>query len=321
MDTLRVDICYRPLRLGWAIRRGDFDGLRQVFRLSHTLWGGRFNPVIVVDDAEFAAQIVEGFRVDVVWPVGDAKEVTRFPDRFPHLINPFLQKSLILGRGGEDRRAQLLDIHSVLISMNAGDELRAFREKGFRIYSWRADDPLADLFLIQLGAYPDPDDVGIDYKQILTQAVQPQELTLLPDRAIFADLLEHPTIACLTRHRMRRHYTTPAGWDSPGFYVGDVTDFDDLVTYWNLRASDIPLWFVDPNHMARYTELIPAWENTAQALVAGRPEHRNRTAVWTRRDDFEQVVQLFEGRQRTICGVRDHIWWGRAVTYIPRDGP
>ena len=47
MDTLRVDICYRPLRLAWVIRRGDFESLRRIFRVSHTLWGGRSNPVIV----------------------------------------------------------------------------------------------------------------------------------------------------------------------------------------------------------------------------------------------------------------------------------
>jgi hypothetical protein len=39
--TLRIDICYQPLRVGWAIRRGDFDLLRRIIRRSHPLWGGR----------------------------------------------------------------------------------------------------------------------------------------------------------------------------------------------------------------------------------------------------------------------------------------
>jgi len=112
MDMLRADICYRPLRLGWAIRSGDFDSLRKVFRFSHTLWGGRFNPVIVVDEADRAKRLVELFRVDVVWPFGDAGDVTAFPGRFPHLINPFRIKSLIVGNAREDKRAQLLDIDS-----------------------------------------------------------------------------------------------------------------------------------------------------------------------------------------------------------------
>jgi hypothetical protein len=138
--------------------------------------------------------------------------------------------------------------------------------------------------LLQLRAYPDAAEFGIDYKNMRTQAVQPGELALLPGRALFADLVERPTISYLPRRGMRRHYTTPAGWDSPGFYVGDVASFDDLVTYWNLRAPDIALWFVDPNHIDRYAELIPAWEKAAQQIVARHfrdflGAHRQQRAV------------------------------------------
>lgn len=29
MDTLRVDICYRPMRIAWVIKSGDMDAFRQ----------------------------------------------------------------------------------------------------------------------------------------------------------------------------------------------------------------------------------------------------------------------------------------------------
>ena len=41
MESVRVDICYRPLRIGWAIRAGDMDAFRAAARLSFALWGGR----------------------------------------------------------------------------------------------------------------------------------------------------------------------------------------------------------------------------------------------------------------------------------------
>lgn len=47
--------------------------------------------------------------------------------------------------------------------MSSRDELKLLREQGFRTYSWEADDPLADLFLIQAGAYPGAEENGIDY--------------------------------------------------------------------------------------------------------------------------------------------------------------
>ena len=49
LDTLRVDICYRPLRVGWVIKLGDTDAFRQAVKFSHTLWGGRFNPILMAD--------------------------------------------------------------------------------------------------------------------------------------------------------------------------------------------------------------------------------------------------------------------------------
>ena len=59
--------------------------------------------------------------------------------------------------------------------------------------------------------------------------------------------------------------------------------------------------------------LIPAWEKQARELVARRPEHRNRIAVWARRDDAEAIMPLFGGRITTFCRVFDHTWHGGAV--------
>lgn len=72
MDSIRVDIVYRPLRIGWAIRSGDFDALRFAARMSFAFWGGRFNPVIVVDHEEQVRDVVDLFRLDLIVPVGDS---------------------------------------------------------------------------------------------------------------------------------------------------------------------------------------------------------------------------------------------------------
>jgi hypothetical protein len=53
--TLRVR--YRPLRIGWCVRSDEFEGLGRVLRVTHTLWGGRFNPVLPVDDPRQAERI------------------------------------------------------------------------------------------------------------------------------------------------------------------------------------------------------------------------------------------------------------------------
>lgn len=62
MDTVRVNICYRPLRICWAINAGDRGAFRSAVSLSNTMWGGRYNPIVIADRAEEAANIAEVFR-------------------------------------------------------------------------------------------------------------------------------------------------------------------------------------------------------------------------------------------------------------------
>jgi hypothetical protein len=89
MDTVRVNIAYRPLRICWAIKEGDFDAFREAVRINHAIWGGRFNPIVIVDREGEANSIIEAFRVDVILPLGQSEDMKEFVDRYNHLISPF----------------------------------------------------------------------------------------------------------------------------------------------------------------------------------------------------------------------------------------
>jgi len=239
--NITVDICYRPLRIAWAIHSGDREAFRKAVRLTHTLWGERFNPIVLVDRAEEAKQIIELFRADVIIPVGDIEDVKEFPKRFPHLINPFFSKTLFLKDAGKAARAHVLDMHNALTHWSDTSELKAIDDKGVRHFVWDDDDALADTLLMQYGAYPDATDIGIDYAKILSQATLTSACRIDKAASIPLDVLEHLNLGYLTRHGLRRHYTVRAGWDYAGFFVGDGGNIDDLVCFWNLRAADIHL--------------------------------------------------------------------------------
>jgi hypothetical protein len=313
VDTLRVDICYRPLRIGWVIHSGDTDAFRQAVKLSHTLWGGRFNPIFMADREDEALRLVDLFRVDMLLPVGTSDVVKAFPKKFPHVINPFFHDSIFIGEGKEQKRAQLLDIHNALAHMRDTPGWKAVNDRGFRVYNWQANDPLADVFLTQFGSYPSADEVGIDYRDMLIQGFETTEFDLDPALPIPADILNHPCINFLSRYGIERHYGIKTGQDSPGFFVGNATNLDDLVCHWNLRAADIALWFVDPAHIARYDEIIPAAEKALQQSVAHRREWDRCLGVWTRSEDLNEIQQAFAGMQLTICPVSDHSWNGRNI--------
>ena len=313
MDTVRVDIAYRPLRIGWVIKSGDFRAFREAVRLSHTLWGGRFNPIMFADREDEARLLVDLFRVDFLLPVGDSEEVNQFPTKFQHLINPFWHNTLFIGGPKESKRANVLDVHNALVHMRNSPERKAMIDKGFRVYGWQSDDPLSDVFLMQFGAYPDAEQIGIDYRAMVRDFLEPAEIALDATLPIPADTTDHPSIAYLSRHGIERHYSVEAGWSYPGFFVGNADNLDDLICHWNLRASEIPLLFIDPRHLARFSEIIPPWEKMMRESVAHRHEWQRRLAVWTRSEDAESARDHFPDKELTLCSVSEHLWNGHNV--------
>ena len=320
METVRVNIAYRPLRICWAIKAGDKEGFRQAVRQSHALWGGRFNPIVIVDRESEAKRLVEVFRADLISPVGDSDEVKAFVAKFPHLINPFFHDSIFIGKGVGEVRAQVLDIQNALVYLRERPEWKELKERGVRLYKWNPEDPLADLFLMQLGAYPSADDASIDYAQMLKTAADASEFDIDLGKELPADILEHPSVAYLARHGLKRHYSFRSGWDYPGFYLGDASNLDDLVAFWNLRACDTALWFVDAQHVARYQAIIPSWKKSVQETLSLRkdkfPEH---VAIWWRREtagdagNGEALRAPFGEGPHTICGVDEYSWNGLNV--------
>lgn len=314
MHTIRVDICYRPLRIGWAIRSGDIDAFRKAVRLSYALWGGRFNPILIVDQEEEAKQLIDLFRVDVIFPIGETNEAKAFPRKFPHLISPFFDNSLFVQGSSERNHARALDIHNALVYLRDNSEWKAIKDRGIKLYSWNTNDPLADVFLVHFGAYPDTEETGVDYRAIFKQATRASEHTLNPDMVIPSDTMDFPSIAYLSRHGLKSHYSVRgSGWEWPGFFVGDVNNVADLVSHWNLRAANIPLFFVDPNYIARYTDTIPAWEKAMRERVAHNRESDRHISVWSQRD-IDTACKLFGDMTPLMrCRVSESTWNGRNV--------
>jgi hypothetical protein len=312
MDTLRVDVTYRPLRIGWALLGQDIDACRQAARLNHTLWGGRFNPLLPVDRPDHARRLVDAFRVDVILPIGAAPEVTAFAGNFAYLHSPFHGEGLFVGGPPWGTKTNALDIHNLLSYAYQQREHRELKRSGVRLYAWNDDDPLADMFLLQVGQYPPAAEIQIDYTAHLRDAARPKEVALDPGAPVPAGILSRPTIAYFSRHALERHHSVPpGGWDLPGFFLGSLGDPLDFLTYWNIRAADIPLLFVDAAHLPRYERLLPAWHRRMRTLVEQRRQGLARyVAVWSRDHDTARVRGVFGGMELSHCRVSDDLWNG-----------
>jgi hypothetical protein len=281
-------------------------------RLSFALWGGRFNPIITVDQEEQAQELADLFRLDMILPVGDSDIVKSFPKRFPYLLNPFFPEGLFIG-GEEGWHSQVLDVHNALVHLQTKPEWEAVKKSGLRFYSWAPNDPLADVFLMHFGQYPNRDEVPIDYYDLFIRGADAGQVEIESTSALPPDLLDFPSVSFLSRFGLKRHYSVPAGWDHPGFFSGDARNFDDLVCCWNLRAADIPILFVDPKHLERYGGTIGSWDESMRDMVQERRhEFDRRVAVWVReesvdREKFKEsvadILKPFGEKEFTFCTV------------------
>ena len=100
----------------------------------------------------------------------------------------------------------------------------------------------------------------------------------------------------------------------PGFFAGDATNLEDLICFWNLRAANVALSFVDSNHAPRYTTIIPEWEKWIREMVAGRHEWDRHVSVWSRRDNMEELLKPFGEMRLTRCRVSAPLWNGKKST-------
>lgn len=314
MDTARIDICYRPLRIAFVVHSRDLESFRKAVRTNCALWGGCFNPLVFADQPEQARHIVETFRCDFLMPVGASEEVKTFVAAFPHLINPFHREDLFFRSQNAEGKSQVLDIVNLMHHWRDKPEWQALKEQGFRRVVWDDADPLADSLLLQFGAYPSAGETARDYLDDYWQATSAIDLRVGATVPISAETLQYPSIRFVSRWGLRRHHSVRAGWSFPGFFIGDVTDAQDLGAFWNLRAADIPLFFIDLTHIARVRDLIPILEQDyRQRLGEGDgPDHQ--LALWSRSDTMLQEARphFTEGRW-THCRVSETLWNGHAV--------
>jgi hypothetical protein len=308
METARVDIVYRPLRVAWAIHSEDKKAFREAVRLNYTFWGGFFNPIVFADRPDEARNIIQVFRADLVWSLGPDPAIHEFAKGFSNLNDPLHGTPFPGAPSGA--MSALLDIQNCLTYLRATEDLAAIKSAGIRIYTWDDDDPLADVHLMQFGAYPNPAEIGIDYKTLLEDVAPPTEIHLQGDAAIPEDVLNHPSIAYFSKHQLQRHYTIQPVSDEPGFFLGNSSNLLDLALFWNLRAAHIRLWFVDPAHMSRTEIICPSFQELlfADPLRAG--EQKNRTSLWYRAGTIDQPSALFPDQALTLHEIDDFSWNG-----------
>src|ERR1700722_858174 len=311
MTSKSIRVRYRPIRIGWCIETGSISEFRRAVRLSHTLAGGRFNPIIPIGSPA-AADLVRHFRVDVLFPIETTDESVRFVSQFPYLTSPIFEAQIFENHMGRVE-PNFLDVSHWLdeIARHVArpqykspkeDETLTPDANPFGLVHWTQDDPLADVLLTTFGGYPPPIGIGRDYLRFIIDHIHPAIYDAKTDEPIPLYLLRQTTPTVLTAAKLN--------WDRApltrrmGFYAGRVDSFADLVNYWNMRAADINLLFLDPGQLGRL-ELLRDDHIKSILQHDMSPDSSPAINVWSREQELAAHVGIHPSALPYFSAVTD----------------
>ena len=256
-EILNIQVRYRPLRIGLCVDNQDLEALREAVRLTHVFWGGCFNPIIPVDDEALARQLISTFRVDFLWAVSETEKTKKLVQSLNYLPYPFLLKELF-PKINDQRISQILDISHPIKSIYEEFYKNTKSTKiESRLYQWDEYDPLSDVFLMTLGGYPNKDVLTLDYQDLLTKTLCACQIKIDKEHEHPSDIFDTSIMTPynLTRYSLKKYRPIQNGFEHHGFYIGKCNKFEDLVSYWNLKAAGIKLFFYDEAHIGRFKTL------------------------------------------------------------------
>src|SRR5664280_1332967 len=85
VNSAILNVEYRPIRVGFCLRAGDIQSVVRAMEYAHTIWGGRFCPIIPIDNFTYAQQLVDAFDVDALFPVTSDPTIQEFLQKFEHI--------------------------------------------------------------------------------------------------------------------------------------------------------------------------------------------------------------------------------------------
>ncbi|NWG14866.1 MAG: hypothetical protein HXY20_15180, partial [Acidobacteria bacterium] len=308
MGPINLRIRYRPIKIGWCIQENNLEEYRKALRLTHTLWGGRFNPIIPLGDPELARMLVKTFRVDCLYCIGPSPEGDALLLEFKHLLWPSFHKELFI-QGSAGPMATFLDVSHPIRQFH--DAYVRDREKPIKhglLFRWDPADPLADVFLATFGAYPAKDEIGVDYEGFFREHLAAQEIEINVAAALPTVEPQEVTPSRLAALELRPDLFS-WGRDSPGLYYGDCRDFADLVNYWNLRASGIGVLYYDPAFHERLHAMIDRYLSALRARPKAPQRFLDDIAIYNKSYDVEIDLTPF-GSNLIRSAVSLHSWNG-----------
>ena len=252
MASVTLNTRYRPARIGFCVRNDDLPAALLAIDFAHTLWGGRFCPIIPCDNAAYASRLIETFGVDTLYSAKKDNVIDKVISAHAQLAWPILDRDLYFADNGEKNPQFLSVTHPIRILAKRRTNIADYPT--VVQLEWEEEDTLAPWLCALVGRYPSTDSsrqFGNEFK-----ALMPKPVRLRKDQDVPEGLMHQITPNSITAfHIQLGRRRTKA------LYVASGDRFFDVITFWNLRATGEKMAFYDRTSDARLEKMLANFQN------------------------------------------------------------
>jgi hypothetical protein len=291
-----ASIKYKTLRVGFLVREGYVEDLVNAAGINSVLWGGIHNPILPISNGNnsFAKQLMELYSVDILYAIVETPEIQSFKNEYPFLRDPAYLAEKIFYEDWDSKKlvSGLLDVKNLFHLYWT----REFKTKSndykskFLLRKWDDVDPLANVLALEFGFYPKMN-FKWNYEQEFLKALCSEEQKISPRDNLRIIPIDKPGPIQLTGYELRG-YGTGFRLNGNGIFLGKADDFNDLLSFWNLRAAGIGLVYVSTNQFERSKQLGQSYLDYLNAIPHKNPTIEDRLTIYHNIDDEEQIKKF-----------------------------
>jgi hypothetical protein len=315
MSLENIKITYRSLRIGFCVRNGNIQDIITASKLNTLLWGGIYNPIIPVGAPDdLADKLVNFFQVDVLVPIVDTDEIKDFIKkhewaRFPlfyHSNQIITDDSFKIGH----KKVSVLDVSHIFKKLWENEfKFSSKNKSNCAFVSWKPTDSDANVFNLIFGTYPE-EKFSFKYPIHYKNALRARDVKIPKDKPIQTFLGSAINPILLTEHEIKRYGNTHV---IAGVYIGDSDNFDDLISFWNIRACGSYITFLPKKSIKRFLPYIKAYISK----IKKSPEFKNLPVVKIRFNgktqadykEIQKIIKPLEDKSRILeVGSVSHMW-------------
>lgn len=334
MPSFSLTVAHRPVRVGLLVRAKSAEDFLEAVSVSTSLWGGLHNPILPVaetGESPWIETIVRRYQVDVLASPSDPTAFSDIKARLGHVPWPYMMgggQPLLSELGGEGPAFSLVDI-ALPLSHYWVKEWRHVSETPALLPVCISTSPLAPMYAASFGRFPSATSPYPSLEEGFRRSTKARPVDLETERP---KKEWHEALWPIVGTTLGlTHQASEARFLDSGCVVGDPSNVDHLIFFWNLRAAGADVIFVpsdnvDPHlaivesHLKRLLSRPSRWgQDSERWFEVWQPEEFGSARGGSGRHEVpEAIAELVKGSAKLAVGsLNDYTWTQPTLGNLP----